>query len=237
MKSGINPANLDNLAGAFNFILKKNLQNTDDMLPAQIVAYDSATNLATVKILISIVLYDDTIVQRPQLASVPVLTYGGGGFSFVFPYKAGDLGWIKASDRDISTFLQSFKETIPATGRLHSFSDGVFIPDVMTGFTVATADAQKLVLQKNDGSVKIALSNTAVEVTTTKFKVQNSTAELVSVLSDLQAQLNTLASTLQTDLIAVVGNGAPTAGATAGIYSTVATQISAIKTKIDSFKE
>ena len=144
--------------------MRKALQSTDDMLPAQVVAYDRNSNRATVQPLIRMVTTTGQQVSRAQIASVPVFNIGGGGFVLSFPLVRGDLGWIKASDRDISLFLQHYTEASPNTARLHTFADAVFIPDVMTGWNIDEADASRVVLQSLDGSVKITLGTGIIKM-------------------------------------------------------------------------
>ena len=103
--------------------------------------------------------------QREVLASVPVLNLGAGGFFVNFNIPAGSLGWIKASDRDISLFLQSYQESIPNTQRMHGFSDALFIPDTMTGYTIDAEDTEAMVIQNLSGSVKISLNEERIKLT------------------------------------------------------------------------
>lgn len=159
-KPSIDPANEGDLVGALRHILGKELQNLDGMLPAKVIAYDRVKNRATVQPLIMLLTTSHTTVPRASLASVPVYQIGGGGFLLNFNLKPGDLGWIKANDRDISLFLQSHAASAPNTIRKHSFSDAVFYPDVMKGYTIAGEDAENAVLQNLDGSVKLSLAAT-----------------------------------------------------------------------------
>ena len=154
----INPSNIGDLTGSLNFVIEKALKSTDDMLPAMVVAFDRTKNRMTVKPLINLITTGGQRVSRAMLASVPVLQIGGGGFVLNFPFKPGDLGWIKSNDRDISLFLQSYSESAPNTKRIHSFEDAVFIPDVMRGWTIAGEDESGVVLQSLDGSVKVSLT-------------------------------------------------------------------------------
>lgn len=154
-----NPAINDSLAGTMRLVLTKWLQSTDDMLPAEVVAYDRATNVAQIQPLIVMVTTGNQRVARAQVASVPVLQLGGGGFVLSFPVASGDLGWIKANDRDISLFKKTLKGAAPNTQRLHDFADAMFIPDTMfRSVTVASEDSGSAVLQGLDGSVRIALA-------------------------------------------------------------------------------
>jgi len=160
----IDPANDGELIGAFRHILGKTIQDLDGMIPAKVVKYDRDTNRATVQPLIMMITTDDQTITRAQIASVPVFQFGGGGFILSFNLQPDDLGWIKASDRDISLFLQSYKEAKPNTFRKHSFSDSVFYPDVMTGYTIAGEDSGNAVLQNLDGTVKISLGTDTIKI-------------------------------------------------------------------------
>lgn len=158
------PADDDSLPGLLRHVLRKHAMATDDMLPAVVVAFDRAKNRATVAPCITVLTTDGRAIPRAQVASVPVMQFGGGGVVLHFNLKPGDLGWIKASDRDISNFLQSYKTTPPNTLRLHTFADGVFIPEVMRGWTLAAEDNTAAVLQTLDGSAKVSVQTGKVKL-------------------------------------------------------------------------
>lgn len=151
------PANDDSLLGMARQILDKFLSQIDDMLPARVLSYDRASNRATVLPMVKLLTTDNRQIGRAQVASVPVMLFGGDGVALSFNLKAGDLGWIKANDRDISILTQSYRDSAPNTLRKHSFQDAVFIPDVMHGLTLNAEDEENAVLQTLDGSVRVAI--------------------------------------------------------------------------------
>jgi phage baseplate assembly protein gpV len=155
-------ANKGTITGLLQAAHRKLVMNTDDMMPAKIVSYNRTTNMATVQPQIHMLTNDNTLVTRGPVASIPVLALGGGGFFINFPLMAGSKGWIKASDRDITAYLQSGGASGPASTRLHSFEDGLFIPDVLAGYVLAGEDANNCVLSSIDGTVKVTLSSTTV---------------------------------------------------------------------------
>lgn len=159
------PADLSDFTGAFRHIFGKMLQGVDGMLPARVISYNRTTNRATVQPLIMLLTTSNATIPRAQIGSVPVYQYGGGDFLLSFPVKAGDLGWIKANDRDISLFLQKYGQSAPNTIRKKSFSDAVFYPDVMRGYTIAGEDANNVVLQNLAGTVKVSLGASKVKIT------------------------------------------------------------------------
>jgi hypothetical protein len=160
------PANsLGDLPSGIQEVLKKFLQSgIDDMLPCKIIAYNRVSNRATVQPMIKLVSTDNKAFSRNQLASVPVFNIGGGNFILSFPLNPGDLGWIKATDRDISNFLGSYNETSPDTRRMHDFDNGVFIPDAMRGWVISGEDTANVVLQNLDGTVKVSLGSNNIKI-------------------------------------------------------------------------
>jgi len=192
----LDPANTGTLTGLLKMGFNKMMQNTNNCLPAKIVAYDRTTNRAQVQPLISLLATDGTLTPRAAIASVPVVQYGGGGFILSFNLKPGDLGWIEACDRDISLFLQNYKESGPNTQRIHDFADSKFHPDVMTGYTIAEEDEENAVLQTLDGSVRISIFPDKVKITAPTLEVDGNlqlTGE-TTLTGDLRVNGNITAS-------------------------------------------
>ena len=132
-------------------------------IPCVVTKVISRTKV-NVKPLIKIVAQDGQSYSREEIEGLPVFTNGAGGKLISVPVKAGNIGWIEASDRDLTLFLQSFEESEPTTNRMHSFSDGLFVPDIMTNFTIAAADSDALVIQNSAGDVKITLDDSNVRI-------------------------------------------------------------------------
>lgn len=180
----VDPANEGTLSGAFREVIRKVLQNLNCSLPARVLAYDRSKNRASVQPQISMISYDDSAINRAQIASVPVLQIGGGGFILSYNLKSGDLGWIIANDRDISLFLQSYSEQKPNTFRTHDFADAFFIPDPMTGYTIAGEDQENAVLQSLDGSVKISLGSDYIKIETPReIKIESQNINIIGDVS------------------------------------------------------
>lgn len=160
-----NPADNDSMPGLFKTVLRKFLQRVDDMLPAQVMAYNRTTNRAQIQPLIDVITTSNQRVTRAQIASVPVQQTGGGGFVLSFPLTTNDLGWLKSNDRDISLFTQFYKQSPPNTLRFHDFKDAVLLPDtMMQGVTIADEDTNNAVFQNLVGTVKISLWPTMIKI-------------------------------------------------------------------------
>lgn len=153
--------------GTVQFIIDKMvMQEIDKMMPCTVIAVDRTKNRVSVKIMVSMVSTTGTNVVRAQKANIPIYSPSAGGFVINFPVKAGDLGWIKASDTDISLFLQNLKQAPPNTNLIHKFDSAVFYPDNMNkAVTIAGGDANNLVIQKYDGSTKISVGTGTVSIT------------------------------------------------------------------------
>lgn len=178
---GQDPASGGSLSGAFQFIFGKLMQNTDCMLPATVIAATPDRMYVTVKPQIMLVGTDQkTTLSRAQVAKVPVFHMGAGGFVLTFPVKPGDPGWIIASDRDISLYIQSAKESKPNTRRLHSFEDGLFIPDAARLFTLAAGEGANVVLQSLDGTAFVSVGAAQIKLKhPTKIRAEAPAIEFV----------------------------------------------------------
>lgn len=158
------PGQSATLAGVIEYVFKKMLQGIDGQLPAEIISYDRQSNRATVRPLITRITTAGERVERATVASVPVLALGGGDFGITFPLKAGDRGWIEASDRDISLFLQGNEMSRPNTLRLHNFADGRFIPDLMADYDLPAGHDGALVIQHKSGESALLLGEKSLEL-------------------------------------------------------------------------
>lgn len=131
--------------------------------PAIVKSYDPARNRVSVQPAVTLKLGNNETVADPLLEDVPVLAPGGGGFVIRIPVKEGDTGWVIFNDTDISGFLGTVEQTgevalsAPVSYRTHDWSDGLFIPDMLWKSAVQSDEAEKLVIQSCDGSVRIAL--------------------------------------------------------------------------------
>ena len=169
-----NPANDDSLLGTIRIAIDKSKQSTHNRLPVRVVEYDRTNNRVRVEHMIQMLTTDGSFINRTQIASVPALVLGAGDFLINFNIDTDNLGWIQACDRDISLFLQNYKKAPPNDGRLHDFSSGVFIPDVMTGYTINSEDNEAMVIQNKSGNVKLSLNSTRIKaaVGTTEWLIE-----------------------------------------------------------------
>lgn len=178
----VDPANNDTLVGTFNFVLQKYLQTCDDMLPAKVIAVKPGSpTFVQVQPQILVLGTGGDQLPRAQIASIPVLSLGGGGFVMTFPVKPGDMGYIKANDRDISLFMQNFNANPPNTERMHSFSDAIFIPNTFTGYT---ADPDNLVIQSLAGDVKISVGSDTIDIIAPNINIDG--ADVVNINSSVE---------------------------------------------------
>jgi hypothetical protein len=173
----LDPANNYSLVGSINFAFQKMMQAMNGMLPAIVTAYDRETNRVSAQLAINLVTTDGQQVPRPNLVNIPVLILGGGTFSISFPVQVGDLGWVLASDRDISLFLQTYLQTSPNTSRMNNFADSLFIPDLMKSYNISSSNEDYFVIQSTDGTMSIEMGINP----TTGHKEINLTADRINI--------------------------------------------------------
>lgn len=153
------------------------------MLPATVVSVTPDRYYASVKPMIQVLGTNGSLTSRDAIAKVPIYTLGAGGYLMSFPIKQGDMGWIKANDRDISIFLQKMAEAGPPTNRFHTFESGIFFPDILRTWALADEDANNAVWQSADGGIKISLGPDQIKILhPTKVFVDCPTVEMTGDL-------------------------------------------------------
>lgn len=201
---GSAPQTEKSFATAIGFVLEKFAQRFECCLPARLIAFDRAKNTATIQPMVMVTVTNaagtTSKMSRTPIQDVPVLSIGGGGFHVSFPLAEGDLGWLHASDRDISLFMQGLSESPAPTTRAHRLADGMFVPDVFRQYSIAGEDSGAMVLQTTDGATRIAIDNGEVRITApTRILCRT---PLVETTQDVHIR-----GTLMVDQLATMQNG------------------------------
>ncbi len=160
----INQNDQETLVGSLNIAINAAKRDIEVMLPCKIVDVNSDRTRVNVQPLIKLIDQTGALYHRAEIRDIPIVTHGGGNFLISFNVSPGDTGWIKANDRDISIFKQNLEESGPNTARMHSFSDAVFLPDIMTGFSIDQDETDALTIQNKDGSISISLSDNKIKL-------------------------------------------------------------------------
>jgi hypothetical protein len=174
--------------------MKSHGMKLNKLIPASVLEYNRATNMATVQPQMMILDVSDNTRSRNPIGDVPVLSLGGGGFHISFPLQQGSFGWILAADRDVSQFVENLQQSPPNTLRSHSFADSWFIPDVFRQYTINSSDANAMVIQSTDGTTRISISEGQVNIfAPTSAMITTPTATFsnnVVILGNLQVDEN-----------------------------------------------
>ena len=148
-------------------------------LPAEIVAFDAASQTATVKVLHKPRLNGEA-VDFPDLQEVPVAQIrGGGGFGITLPIKAGDRGTVRFMSRSLENAYLKGEAGEAAQDRAGDLSDGVFHPG---GFGAAADaygdyDGENATFRGPGGALTMAPSG--------KLAIEGAGEDLVTILFDL----------------------------------------------------
>lgn len=161
------------LGSALQSVVRQALMQIDGMLPAIVTTVDRTAGRVSVKPLVMAGTADGSKVARPVVANIPIMTMGAGGIYASFPVKVGDLGFVFSASRDTSLFYQSQGgEDWPNTERLHSFSDGGFLPLKLFDFSIAGGVlSDGFSLQTDDGSTFVTLKDGEIQINATKIKI------------------------------------------------------------------
>lgn len=197
-RPNINPANNDSFAGLIQFSFSEYMKKIQGLLPARVIKYDRTTNRVQVQLLIKILGTSGESYPNSQIASIPVMLLGGGDFFISANLNPGDLGWVFATDRDISLFLDTYEAAPPSVNLTNNFSSSFFIPDIMTGYTIAEEDSSNFVISNKTSTVKISLGSDGITITSPNVTINtqqatiNSDQATVNVSTDMTINGNTI---------------------------------------------
>lgn len=96
-------------------------------MPGLIETYEFKTCKASIKIDMQELYQNDTVVDYPVIANVPVIHLRSGGAEISMPVKRGDSCLVIFMDRDIKAWLLGASKQPPKSRRLHHLNDAVAI--------------------------------------------------------------------------------------------------------------
>lgn len=165
-------------------------KNIDKCLPCIVEKVNAGRTVVTVRPFLQKLMDDESQIERGPISGLPVFTGGADNLLISFPIKVGSIGWIESTDRDISLFLQNYSSQPPPTDRKHSFSDARFIPDMMHDFTINSEDADAVVIQNMDGSVKIAVDDNQIRVENNDARIEMDSDNINITTSAVSIQIS-----------------------------------------------
>lgn len=173
-----NPTNIDPIARAVDGLQTE----IRTILPAQIVAYNFATQRATVQAGIKCRLTDGKVLPLPPVVDAPVRWPRGGGWHIHWNLLPGDTVHIMCSDRALDGWLAKGGLVDPVDRRRHALTDAIVVP----GLSIDT-DPHKgvglptdAVFGREDGTVELRLSElgTAILAASVLLQLGGPTAAL-----------------------------------------------------------
>ena len=146
-------------------------------MPAEIVSYNYAKNLAVVQpTLKRKYKSEDEAVELPNISDVPVAFQRMGDGHLRLPIKAGQTGQIIFNERSIDGWLVSGGNIDPQDPRKHALIDAVFYPGLNPNNKVMESSAAQT-------SVELKLKDAYIEILESgKFKISNGTEELFDLI-------------------------------------------------------
>jgi Phage protein Gp138 N-terminal domain len=102
---------------------------------------------------------DESDVQLPPLIKVPVVCFGGGGFSITAPLAASDEVLVVFASRCLDAWWQNGGVQTQLELRLHSLSDGMAIPGLRSmPRALANYSPTTLQVRSDDGTTYVELA-------------------------------------------------------------------------------
>jgi len=113
--------------------VRKAARNIRVAMPCRVVSYDPGRSMVAVEIVMPEREDDGRETAQPVIPEVPVSFPRGGGFFMTHPISAGDTGLVVFGDRDVGGWVADGDTAMPESERMHSITDGFFIPGVQGG--------------------------------------------------------------------------------------------------------
>ena len=191
-------------------------------LVGRIVAFDSATQTASVAPSMMRIQPDGSQVAYPVLSDCPVQFPFGTQKGLTFPVAVGDPCLVLFHDRDMDNWFVSGGALPPNSRRMHSLSDGLCLVGFRAKATpISDYDDDAVALRNGAASVKLFDDETVVAESGDGAKI---TLDDKVKLETSSGSLNTVFTAIITALTALNGKTGPSA----------ATQIAAAQTAMNN---
>lgn len=203
------------------------LQDVHVALPGQVSAWNAATNLADVQVMVQHPVWDDdngrTYEDLGTLVGVPVMWPRAGGYVLTMPLSAGDTGLLVFTSTPIGEWRTSNQSSQPADASRHSIGWPVFVPGLFADTAPPSpidvaARTAGVVFGQDGGAGQILVQGSIVKV--------GAGGDFLPTKADytaLLAALNTFASGLNAGTLTAQASALVTAlgGVAAPAYTTV----------------
>lgn len=190
------------LAETIQILIDAKLMEIHTSMPAKIVSYNAATNMAVVQPLLKRKYIDEDFpVELPTISNVPIAFPRMGTAWIKFPVNPGDEGKISICERSIDKWLTTGGSVDPDDPRKFSLSDAIFEPGLnsLTNPMFPLGAADSLQIQHGTSNFEITKSG--------KFKMSGLTDELVALIKEF-------AELLKATTVDTLGGPAPVTVAT-----------------------
>jgi len=113
-----------------NNIVDSRMERLHTALPVIVEKYDSDKRTVNAVPAIKVKMGNNTYKQLPVITGVPVAFGGTSKLVIHYPIEKGDTGAVIFFERDVSEWLISGDISKVGSVRMHSLSDGFFIPGI-----------------------------------------------------------------------------------------------------------
>lgn len=207
--------------------IESRLTDLNVCLPGKVVKVDVSAGKCDVQPLIKRKFGDGTIVDLPVITNVPIANYRAGKAAVYLPLHVGDMVQLTFAQRSLDIWLSKGGTVDPKDPRKHHISDAIAYPGVYPfSDPPSGADANNIVI-KNDQAVLTVLPSG-------KFKIANSSDELLDCLVNICTQLETMNQNLFDAMTATLLGSQPLS--TKAAFQTIKTEITTLKSKITGLK-
>lgn len=175
-----------------NQLLKTNIfSNLNCHNVGRITAFDPATQLCTVELL-QIKQFNARTITPVPITNVPLIILGTKNANITFPDPVGTICLLIFMDRNIDSFMETEESYMPATNRMHDFTDCIALCTFKTLVNPIKNYDEKAISLLNTGLIDEIENNTSLKLypnliemlTSGKVKIANTTQSLAKLMQD-----------------------------------------------------
>lgn len=194
-------------------------------LPATVVSFDVATQLARVRPDIfeikETVDGDTQPYQLPDISNVPCVIPSSGHYALTLPVSAGDKCLLVFADRSLDDWITHARAADPEDERRHALSDAIAILGIRSKATALSGYSTTRAELGHESGPKVAVSQTDVQLGVSSNEQAIQSAILgTQFLTDLYVCLNAVAAAIP------LGGNVPATAAVTVLSNQIAAHLS-----------
>lgn len=160
-------------------------------LPATVTSYNSEEQTISARPVMNEPFKEGEVSEYQEIDYIPVIFTGAGGGVLTFPITVGEEVLLIFSSRNFDTWWDTGEtQKLSTTQRYNDITDAIAIIGVRSKGKSVEANTEDVELKYNGNTILLKKDGTLEAKTTSTLKINNSTEELISLLSEILQEVS-----------------------------------------------